>query len=133
MVGSGRSKTMEMILATESTLRDLALMNGLRKLQYEKMIEGMNAVRKEEVYKDGERVVVEYPDYNVQHKFWSDSLRVTGDIKPEVAVDNRKVSITIPASAVGELLGMVKDVNGQLRKLKEEGHQTGEVIDVEAI
>lgn len=121
---------MEMIPATESTLRDLALMKGLRKLQYEKMIEGMNATKPGEPLRvDGVVTETEVPDYNVQHKFWSDSLRVTGDIKPDVGTD-KSIRITVNRATkedVKKLIELSKDLEGQYALLKAEGHQTGEI------
>lgn len=52
----------------------------------------------------------------------------SGDIKMEVNVDNRVVNISASSDEVKILLGVVMDVQGQLGRLRVEGHQTGEII-----
>ena len=59
-------------------------------------------------------------------------LKMIGDIRPETVIDNRVVNISgISNDVVTGLLHMVKDVADQLRALKVDGRQTGEIIDVE--
>lgn len=102
-----------------------------REKMYRVMAEGLVAMRLEE---SGDGEMTEVPDHSTRHKFMESALKVTGDIKPDGSIDNRKVVITgVSDELVRGLMSMVADVSEQLGRLKDEGHQTGEVIDVHAI
>lgn len=58
-------------------------------------------------------------------------LKMRGEIRPDVVVDNRVVNISgIPKEILTGLIDMVRDVGDQLSSLRTSGQQTGEIIDV---
>src|ERR1700741_633590 len=71
------------------------------------------------------------PDNPTQLRAAEMLLKMTGDIKPETLIDNRQVNLSgISTELVTGLLHMVKDVAEQLKLLRTNGQQTGEIIDV---
>ncbi len=58
-------------------------------------------------------------------------LKLRGDLKPDNLVENKTVNVNISTADLSPLLELVNDVREQLSRVKIEGHQTGEIIDVE--
>lgn len=71
------------------------------------------------------------PDNPTQLRATEMVLKMRGDIRPDVQVDNRIVNISgITIDVVNGLTEMVRDVSDQLKALRTSGQQTGEIIDV---
>ncbi len=71
------------------------------------------------------------PDHSSRLKAAELISRLNGDLKTETVIDNRVVNISgVSTEVVEGLLHMVKDVADQLRALRDNGCQTGEIIDL---
>lgn len=128
----------EGVLAKEQTLtteplnkKELALKTtgATREVAYRAMVAGLEA-KSMTVDKFGEEHFCE--DHSARLKAAELISRLNGDLKTDVVVDNRQVTVTgVGAEAMAELVEMVRGVSLQLEALREGGQQTGEIIDVD--
>lgn len=114
----------------ELTTKEQAMqaVGATREASYKAIVAGLSS-KKLTVDKNGD----EHWEEDTTNRLRSAELiaRMNGDLRPETMVDNR--SVTINAGGMSsELLEMVKDVKEQLGRLKVSGHQTGEIIDIQA-
>lgn len=112
--------------------KELALnkAGATRENAYNAMVEALKATIVK-YDRDGE-CLGESPDYSTRLKSAELISRLNGDLKDTLTVDNRTVVITgVSADVVKVLTDMVKDVGEQLRALRGNGMQTGEIIDVQ--
>lgn len=71
------------------------------------------------------------PDHSTRVRAAEMIAKMRGDIRPEVVVDNRQVTVTgVPSDVVAALVELARDVASQLKALSTSGRQTGEIIDV---
>lgn len=99
-----------------------------RELAYKTYVEAATSAVIVKYDRDGE-CLGEQIDYATRIKAADSISRLNGDMKDEVAIGGT-VIINIGSGAIEQLLHMVKDVSEQLRALKVDGRQTGEIIDV---
>ena len=118
------------VMTTPTGKKELALekAGATREVAYNTMVSALSA-ESMTVDKFGDEHMT--PDHGSRLKAAELISRLNGDLKTDVVVDSRVVTVTgVPASVLGDLLHMVKDVSVQLRALRGSGQQTGEVIDV---
>lgn len=73
------------------------------------------------------------PDHTSRLKAAELISRLNGDLKTDTTIDNR--TVTINTNGIGEqiikgMMDMVADVTAQLKDLRMNGKQTGEIIDL---
>lgn len=119
-------------LTTEGlTKKEIAILESgaTRERAYNKLVE-MTDARNIVLDKFGEEHSV--PDNPTQLRAAELILRVNNDLKEGVTIENKTVNISgVSEKMVGGLLDMVKDMTAQLKALKANGCQTGEILDAE--
>lgn len=100
-----------------------------REAAYRAYVEGLTATTVK-YDRDGD-CIGEHPDYATRIKAADSISRLNGDLKETPLVDNRVVNISgVSEEVINKLMGIVKDVDSQLKELRGSGRQTGEIIDV---
>lgn len=100
-----------------------------REKSYKAMADGLTATKVIALDKFG--TTSEEPDHAMRLKSAELIARINGDLKPDVAVDNRTINVgPVDAGFAREMIEMIKGIKTQLLGLKESGSQTGEIIDV---
>lgn len=121
-------ETLETELETPK-VRAMTKAGASREASYKAIADGLRA-RKVSVQKDGS--TIDEPDHQVRLKAAEMIARMNGDLKADVMVDNRKVTIGmvgVSREAVKGLMEMAEDVKRQIEGLRQSGRQTGEVIE----
>lgn len=115
------------------TKRELTLnkVGATKEAAYSKVV-GMLSATNMTVDKFGDEHIS--PDNTAQLKASELILRLHGELKTDLTVDNRSINIStngVTPLVIAEMIDMIKSVNVQLLGLKESGSQTGEIIDIE--
>lgn len=114
----------------ESKLTAMAKSGATREAAYTALVRGLTA-KKMTIDKYGDEHIEE--DTANQIRSAEIISRMNGDMKADIAIDNRRVSINmvgINKEMLQGLITMATDVKKQLESLKSSGYQTGEIIDV---
>lgn len=119
-------------MAQELSIKEnaLAKAGATRELAYRTYVEATKAtITRYDKY--GE-FLGEEPDHSTRVRAADSISRLNGDLKEEVGVaGNINVVINIGASALKELVDLVRDVNDQLSR--NDGKQSGAIIDAEVV
>lgn len=117
---------------TDDTPKGRALIKAgaTRAVAYETMVNGL-AAESMTVDKFGAEHMT--PDHGSRLKAAELISRLNGDLKTtEVSIDNRVVYINVTPSDLELFIKVVSDIKDEIRGLRANGRQTGEVIDVNA-
>ena len=118
------------VLDSNLTKKELAIekSGARRELAYGKLVEMTSA---KNVILDKFGGEHEVPDNPTQLRAAELILKVNNDLKEGgILVENKTINVAVSPEALKDMLHMVKDVADQLRGLRSNGRQTGEIIDV---
>lgn len=123
----------ELITEDKLTKRELTLnkVGATKEAAYSKVVDMLGATSMT-VDKFGDEHIS--PDNTAQLKASELILRLHGELKNDVVVDNRSVTVSmsgVTPDMVRGMIDMIKSVDFKLISLKDSGSQTGEIIDVE--
>ena len=110
--------------------KELALIKAgaTREISYKTMVAALEA-ESMTVDKFGDEHMT--PDHSTRIRAAELISRLNGDLKDAPTVDNRTVNINVGNEAMDGLLHFVKDMAYQLKSLRTDGKQTGEIIDLQ--
>lgn len=116
------------IMVTNKKEIALEKAGATRDVSYKTMV---NALEAESMTVDKYGTEHMTPDHSSRLKAAELISRLNGDLKTDTVIDNRVVNISgISTEVMTGLLHMVKDVADQLRSLRSNGCQTGEILDI---
>lgn len=115
----------------ESKLTAMAKSGATREAAYNALVRGLTS-KKMTIDKFGD----EHFEDDTASQIRSAEIisRMNGDMKADIAIDNRRVNINmvgINKEMVEGLMAMALDVKEQLAQLRVSGQQTGEIIDIQ--
>lgn len=109
--------------------KELALnkAGATREVAYKAYVEGLGAEVMTLDKFGGEHFA---PDHSNRLRAAELISKLNGDLKTDNVIENKIVNISVGRDSVNKLMEMVADVSKQLEMLRNNGQQTGEIIDI---